>query len=235
MSSRILAIIPARGGSKRLPHKNIMEFRGRPMICWTIDAARKSGIFDEIFISTDCSRTAEIGKDCGAAVPFLRDPTDADDMTPVWTATTNALHQFEQYRKRSYDVVVQLMANCPLRNSQDIRNAYDYYMERRLSFLISVFKYGWMNPWWALTVSAPSGEPTFLFPKARKRSQDLPELYCPSGAIWIADAAQLKRQKTFYGEGWRVFPLKWQQAFDIDDMDDYQMALALANQLFPDS
>jgi CMP-N-acetylneuraminic acid synthetase len=231
MQPRIAAIIPARGGSKRLPGKNIMEFNGRPMLAWTVEAARASGLFEVVHVSTDCEQIAETAIKNGAMVPFLRDPADADDMTPVWTATINALIRLEAYCGHDFDVVVQLMPNCPLRNAQNIRQTYVHFQENKLSFLISVFKYGWMNPWWAIQLSADTGEPIFLFPQARKRSQDLPRLYCPSGAIWIADTVALKQQRTFYGVGWRTYPLDWRNAIDIDDMDDYRMALAIASQL----
>jgi N-acylneuraminate cytidylyltransferase len=210
-----------------------MEFNGRPMLAWTVDAARSSGLFDIVHVSTDDERIAQTAIQNGAEVPFLRDAADADDMTPVWTATLNALIRLEAYCGHDFDAVVQLMPNCPLRNAQDIKDAYIHFQENELKFLITVFKYGWMNPWWAMRLAPETDEPIFLFPEARKRSQDLPKLFCPSGAIWIADAVTLKQQKTFYGEGWRTYALDWRHAFDIDDLDDYQMALAIARQLDP--
>ena len=87
-----------------------------------------------------------------------------------------------------------------------------------------------MNPWWAMTVDSDSMQPTLMFPQAfKKRSQDLANLYCPTGATWIAEAKELKRQKTFYGEGYTVFPMDWRHAVDIDDMDDVRMAESVAN------
>ena len=226
----MIAIIPARGGSRRLPRKNIADFMGKPMIAWTIDAARDSGLFSQIIVATDCEPIAAVSRACGAQVPFLRGPDDSDDHTPVWVATINALNRLEAQQAERHDVVVQLMANCPLRTAADIRNAHDAFVETGTDFLISVFRYGWINPWWALKVEADTGRPRFLFPEARKRSQDLPPLYCPSGAIWMADAAALKNQKTFYGTEWRVFPMDWRHAVDIDDPADLQMALAIARQ-----
>lgn len=221
-----VAIIPARSGSKRLVGKNIMDFLGKPMICWSIIAAKKSGIFDTILVSTDSEEIAKVAIDYGAIVPFLRDAADADDYTPVSTATTNALIKLEDYQNVRYDKVVQLMPTCPLRNENDILNAYKVFITTASSFQISVFKFGWMNPWWAMTID--SMRPTPIFPQALKeRSQDLEPLYCPTGAIWIADAQELKKQKTFYGKDYTVFPMDWQNAIDIDDKDDLRMATAL--------
>jgi len=228
MQKNIVAIIPARSGSKRIPKKNILNFLGKPMLCWSVSAAQESRIFDEIMVSTDSEEIAKVAKDCGAAVPFLRDKSDADDFTPVWTATVNALIQLERHRDIEFDIAIQLMPNCPLRTGSDIQRAYEAFLNRGSPFQISVFKYGWMNPWWAMTVEPDSMRPTYLFPQAKKRSQDLAPLYCPTGAVWIADARELKRQRTFYGEEFTVFPMDWRHAIDIDDMDDFQMAVAVA-------
>jgi len=218
--SEVLAVIPARYGSKRLPGKNIKQLAGKPMIAWTILAAQQTGIFSDIVVSTDSEKIAEISQQYGGTVPFLRDAADADDYTPVSIVTVNTLERMGN----KYDTVIQLMANCPCRIAQDIKNAYDNFLSSGSEFQISVFKFGWMNPWWAMKVNA-GGEHEPLFPKAyKKRSQDLAELYCPSGAIWIANAAALKREKTFYGNGYKVFALSWQSAVDIDDAEDFSLA-----------
>ena len=155
MSSNV-CIIPARGGSKRIPKKNIIDFFEKPMISWTIEAALKSRLFSEIKI--------KLGLE--------------------------------------YDNVVQLMANCPLRGTQDIRNSFNNFLSKKLEFQISSFKFGWMNPWWSVKISE-TGKPIPIFPESLKtRSQDLPDLYCPTGAIWIAKVPALLRANTFYGPGY---------------------------------
>jgi|CXWL01.1.fsa_nt_gi N-acylneuraminate cytidylyltransferase len=225
--NNVVAIIPARGGSKRLPGKNILPLAGKPMIAWTIEAALKSGIFSDILVSTDSRKIADISRRCGASVPFLRDTRLADDHTPVSLATVQALKQIEEHTGKNYNTVVQLMPNCPYRKASDIRNAYKQFLKTRANFQISVFKFGWMNPWWAMRLIGGK-KPSPLFPAAyKKRSQDLEALYCPTGAIWIADCMALKKEKTFYGKGFRVFPLDWQSAVDIDDREDLHMAQAV--------
>ena len=220
-----IAIILARGGSKRLPRKNIHDFHGKPLLAWSVEAALQSGQFDRVLVSTDDPEIADIARSFGAAVPFLRDSA-ADDMTPSSEATLAALGQAEQHWDERFDVVSQLMANCPLRDATDITRATRNFFERDADSQISCFRFGWMNPWWAATLNE-QGRPDFLFPKARiARSQDLPPLYCPSGALWIARAPALKLAKTFYVPGHVFHELNWISAMDIDDGEDMAMAKA---------
>lgn len=218
-----IAIIPARGGSKRIKHKNIVDFCGVPMIARTIQAAQAAHHFDRILVSTDSEEIARVAREYGAEVPFLREEKK-DDFTPVSEATIYALRQAEAYFGESYAYVVQLMANCPLRSAADIEDAWQAFMEKGRMFQISCFAYGWMNPWWAVKLDADE-TPTRLFPEAAmQRSQDLGALYCPTGAIWMARADVLKEAGTFYGPGYRMHPMPWQSAFDIDNYEDLEMA-----------
>lgn len=218
-----IAIIPARGGSKRIPGKNILDFNGRPMIAWTIDAALKSGIFDKVLVSTDSEEIAVASRDLGASVPFLRQGS-ADDISASSEATLTSLIQAEKYWSISFDTVTQLMPNCPLRTVLDINNAFDNFCQNDTNFQISAFRFGWMNPWWAIRIDK-SGAPKPLFEKALEtRSQDLDTLYCPTGAIWIANKKSFLSAKTFYGHGYKLFELPWLSAVDIDDYDDLKMA-----------
>ena len=224
--ARRIAIIPARGGSKRIPHKNIIDFFGQPMISKTIQAAKESGCFDRVLVSTDDPAIAEVSRSHGAEVPFLR-LDKADDFSPVSEATLSALDQAEAYWCESYETVVQLMANCPLREAEDILKAVSAFNGRSARFQISSFKFGWMNPWWSVKLN-DDGIPERLFPDAlSRRSQDLETLYCPTGAIWIADSVALKREGTFYGEGHVFENMPWTSALDIDDYQDLEMAKAV--------
>ena len=115
---KVIAIIPARSGSKRIPKKNIIDFMGKPMIAWTIEAARESKIFYDVLVSTDSEEIANLSRRFGASAPFLRDAKDADDITPVSEATINALINMENKSNVKYDMVVQLMPNCPCRTKK---------------------------------------------------------------------------------------------------------------------
>ncbi len=226
LKKKTIAVIPARGGSKRIPKKNTIDFFGKPLIAWTIEAAQKSGIFDRILVSTDDPQAAAIAKGCGLDVPFLREGA-TDDVTPISVATLVALGQVEKNLNETYETVVQLMANCPLRGSEEIVSSYENFKKSGSDFQVSCFPFGWMNPWWASHL--PDGKhPSPLFPDALKqRSQDLPPLYCPTGAIWIANTGALKKAGTFYGPGHIFFPMDWKAAVDIDDEDDLEMAKAV--------
>lgn len=232
---RVIAIIPARSGSKRIPNKNIVNFMGKPMIAWTIEAALKSGIFSDVLVSTDGEDIAEVSRSLGVEVPFLRNPKDADDHTPASVATINSFIQMEMYKPVKYDIIVQLMPNCPCRTADDIIASYETFMNSGANFQISVFQFGFMNPWWAMELEGEPMRPKPLFPDAlKKRSQDLNKLYCPTGAIWIADAEQLKTQKTFYGEKYSICLMDWTHAVDIDNYEDFkiaQLAFALKNKV----
>ena len=223
-----IAIIPARGGSKRIPKKNIIDFGGKPMIAWTIEAAIKSKIFSKVLVSTDCEEVAKIAKEYGADVPFLRS-NFSDDITPVSEATCHALKQAEDYWKTQFNSVTQLMANCPLRSSQDIVNAMKVFKNKKRDYQISCFKFGWMNPWWSFKFNEDMSH-KFMFPDAQfQRSQDLDSLYCATGSIWIANCAKLKISNSFYGSGYKFEEINWISAVDIDDYEDLSFAKTLQN------
>lgn len=221
-----IAIIPARGGSKRIPFKNIIDFSGKPMIAWTIEAALLSKVFDKVIVSTNCPEIATISKEYGAEVPFLRN-NDFDDLTPVSVATLNYALELQKYWDDKIVNVTQLMANCPLRNCYDIVSFVNIFEEKRPNFMLSSFKLGWMNPWWAFKLDS-NGDHNFLFPDAiKKRSQDLDALFCPSGSIWIAKLSELEKERSFYGQGQIFSEIPWKSAVDIDDYKDLEFALGL--------
>jgi CMP-N-acetylneuraminic acid synthetase len=221
-----VAVIPARGGSKRLPHKNIMEFGGRAMLAWTVDAARGAGIFDRVIVSTEDAEIARVATEAGAEVPFLRQGLH-DDFTPVSEVTVSVIRQIRQVLGEDYETVVQLMANCPLRDAADIRAASAAFEGSGAPFQISCARFGWLNPWWAFKCDA-EGRGEWIHPDVtRSRSQDLPPLFGPTGAIWIARVTALESAGTFYGPGHRFEPLDWAHAIDIDDADDLRLARAL--------
>jgi len=199
---------------------------GKPMIAFTIEAAQEAEIFDRIIVSTDSAEIAKVAIEYGASVPFLRTQAH-DDYSPVSEATCVALEQCTTELGENYDLVTQLMANTPLRTAKDIQQAFYHFRTSKAPAQISCFALGWMNPWWAVTIN-DEGVPTYLFPNAiTRRSQDLPKLYCPTGAIWIARTDMLLAARSFYCTGHIFFPMSWRSAIDIDDEEDLSMAQML--------
>ena len=199
---------------------------GKPIIAWTIEAAQKCNLFDRIIVSTDCSNIAKVAKNYTLDVPFLRNDK-SDDMSTVTEATLVAIQQAEAYYNEKYDVVVQLMANAPLRDEKDIQVHFKKFVESKKMFQISSFKFGWMNPWWAFKINKNGSHEWMLKEGIGKRSQDLEELFCPTGAIWIAKVEALKKAGTFYGPDYKFCELNWNHAVDIDNFEDLEFAKAV--------
>jgi len=223
---RIVAVIPARGGSKRIPKKNIYPFMGKPLMSWTIEAAIESEVFTDIYVSTDSPEIAAVAEQYGAKCIMRRKGND--DQTIVSMATIYTLQQIEEEEEEEYDIVCQLMANCPLRDSDDIRHAMTHFIHSGADYQLSCYSYDYANPWWAMKIPDKyRGEE--LYPQALKtRSQDLEKLYCPTGAIWIAKVQRLYDAGTFYGPDYIVVPMNQSaHAVDIDEMEDLTFAKAL--------
>lgn len=226
MATSLIAIIPARGGSKRIPRKNVKPFAGKPIIGYTIAAARDSGLFERVVISTDDAEIAEVARQNGAEVPFLRDAELADDITPVSAVTSDALWRIDPNGDK-FEIVAQLMPNCPLRTSRDVIDSYKQFEGTASQSQISVVRYGWQNPWWAMQQNGRHELQPLFKEQMSQRSQDLPELFCPTGAIWWARTDVLRRSRTFHIEGRTGWEIPWQRGIDIDSPDDWKMAEVL--------
>jgi N-acylneuraminate cytidylyltransferase len=228
-TKRTIAIIPARGGSERIPKKNIREFRGRPLIAYTIDAALGSAVFDRVVVSTDDEAIAAVAEEHGAEVPFRRPETLADNHTPVSEATAHALASVDPEGGR-YDHVAQLMANCPLRTGSDIQDSYKQFQDSGADAQLSVFEFGWQNPWWALKMNDDGKlKPLFeIMFEEGVRSQDQPSLYCVTGAVWWAKSTVLRTHQTFHIAGRKGWTIPRHRAVDIDTEEDWHLAEVLA-------
>ena len=216
-----ICVIPARGGSKRIPKKNIIDFFGKPLIAWTIESAIRSNLFDDIIVSTDSDEIGNISKKFGAK--FFKRIVYTDDITPVSEATINTVKNLNY---SNHDIVYQLMANCPLRTEHDILSASNYFESlENFDSLISCFKFGCMNPWWAMKKNGDKFSPIFDISR-NIRSQDLDELFCPTGAIWISRLDSLYKRNSYYTGNHTYFNIPMMSAMDIDDFDDLNMAKA---------
>ena len=226
MSAGLLAVIPARAGSKRIPAKNVRPLAGQPLIVYSIAAARDSGLFSEVVVSTDSEAIAAIARDAGAQVPFLRAADLSDDHTPVSAATCDALRRLDPDGTR-YDAVAQLMANCPLRTADDVRASYAAFQASGADVQLSVCRYGWLNPWWAMRLGDDGALEPIMGERLAERSQDQPELVCPSGAVWWARSPTLVAEGTFHTDRRTGWLLPWERALDIDTEEDWRVAETL--------
>lgn len=229
-----LAVIPARGGSKRLPGKNIRPLQGRPAIAYSIDAAVQSGLFARVVVSTDSETIAEIALRYGADVPFLRAAEIADDQAPVSLATVDALERLDA-AGGTFSRVAQLMPNCPLRDAADVRASFQQFAETGARAQLSVARYGWQPPWWAMRRAEDFALVPLFAQAVSARSQDLPVVFCPTGAIWWARADVLRAARTFHVEGrtgWEIAPA---HGIDIDTEEDWQLAEAFLRRQPPSS
>lgn len=224
-----IAVIPARSGSKRVPDKNIRLMCGKPIISYTIKAALQSKIISSVIVSTDSEEIAEISLDYGAEVPFLRSKVLSDDYTPVSLVTLDVIEQL-RLKGKEYKNVVQLLPNCPMRDSTDILNSYSHFVQSKAESQISVTRYGWLNPWWAMTRDMNNVLSPIFPEQMKKRSQDLPDLFCPTGAVWWIQADILRREKTFHCKNRTGWEISWDHAVDIDTEEDWRMAEILMRQ-----
>ena len=226
MNQAIVAVIPARGGSKRLPRKNIRPLLGMPILGYTIAAARDCGLFAEVIVSTDSEEIAQLARELGADVPFLRDPQLSDDFTPASLVTVDALQRIDPDGTR-YQYAAQLMPNCPLRTASDVLDSFHQFEATHAESQISVTRFGWQNPWWAMLRDVDCRLKPLFGERSMARSQDLPELFCPTGAIWWATCECLRRNRTYHTPDKTGWTIPWPRGLDIDTAEDWAMAEAL--------
>lgn len=177
-----LAIIPARGGSKRIPHKNIKEFHGKPIIAYSIEAALRSGLFNEVMVSTDDQEIAAIAKQYGASVPFMRSAETAND----FATTADVLKEvLSEYNKRGvvFDNLCCIYATAPLIASQDIIEAYNRLSQVDYACVYPVVQFSY--PIWRCLDVAEDGSMKRHWPEyENSRSQDLPKEYHDTGTFY---------------------------------------------------
>ena len=227
---QLLAIVPARGGSKRLPGKNIMDLAGKPLIAWTIEAALNSQYIDRVIVSTDDEEIASIGKRCGADVPFLRPQNLAVDDASSIDTVINVLEEIESIDKY-YEYVVLLQPTSPLRTSKHIDNAVEL-MQRSESYSIISMCEAEHPPQWSGTLSDDHNLCEFLdYSIINRRSQELDKYYRVNGAIYLCDSDKIMQEKTFFTSGkCKAFIMEQEMSVDIDTKMDFDIAGFLIRQ-----
>ena len=222
MKLKILALIPARGGSKGLPRKNIKPLLGKPLIAWTIEQAKNSKYIDKVVVSTDDKEIAEISKEFGAEVPFLRPKELARDDSPTIDAIMHAINWFEE-KGEFFDILVLLEPTSPLRKRNDIDNALELLINsiETADSIVSVGEVHLENPYIMKKIENGYVKPFIEIDKDFYQRQQLPKVYFPYGVIYASKIETLKKYKTFYQE--RTIPYfieRWQN-YEIDDIYDF--------------
>lgn len=224
-----LAIIPARGGSKRIPEKNIVDFLGAPLMSYSIRAAEASGLFDAVHVSTDSERIAGVAAALGHPVDFMRPPELADDHTPLLPVLQWTLDEYAR-RGRVFESVCLLMPTAPLIESEDLIRGEDVFRQRggdRTVIAVSRFN---VPVEWAYHLEN-DGTLTACQPgMANVRSQDLRPAYYDSGTFLFIPAAEVKAARIDDTQ-MVAFPIPRYKAVDIDDMEDLHLAEMIARGL----
>lgn len=231
-NKKILALIPARGGSKGLPKKNIRLLLGKPLIAWTIEQALASKYLDKIVVSTDDEQIAGISRKYGAEVPFMRPEELARDNSPTIDAILDALNRLEKSGQR-FDFIVLLEPTSPLRETNDIDKCVELLLNNKSAkSIVSVAPLESAHPEFNVIIDKNTG----FIKKANGsadfkilRRQDLSNIYFFEGTIYISETENLKITKTFYHESTLAYVVPRWKSSEIDELQDFICVEALLN------
>lgn len=221
-----LAIIPARSGSKGLKDKNIKLLNGKPLLAYSIEAAKNSGIFEEIYVSTDSKLYADIAIEYGASVPFLRSEKNATDTASSWDVVMEALSQYEE-KGRAFDTVTLLQPTTPLRTADNIKEAYEVLQRNNTYSVVSVCEVE-HSPLWCNTLPQDGSMENFI----RKDISILPRqkldtYYRINGAVYMVRVPYFKTCKTIYDKNCTAYIMDKEKSIDIDDEFDFKLVTAI--------
>lgn len=219
----MLAVIPARGGSKGVPKKNIKELEGKPLIAYTIEAAIDSGIFEKVIVSTDSREIADVAAFYGAEIPFFRPEEISGDMTSSDDVILHALSYFHQ-QGVEYSEVCKLQPTSPLRNASHLQEAYQMFQERQADFLVSVCECE-HSPLWAGTIGEDLSLDDFIAEEVKRACrQDLPIYYRLNGAVYMGKVKPFIKNRSFLGKHCVAYIMNQESSIDIDNQMDLEMA-----------
>lgn len=216
-----VAVIPARGGSKRIPDKNIRTFAGKPIIAYSIMAARESGCFDRVVVSTDSDEIAEVALKYGAEIPFLRPSEISDDHTPTIPVIRHAITALQRLGERP-EIVACVYATAPFLRGDDLRNAYNRLL-KCASFVFGVTEYRFPIQR-ALRRSAEGNVSMFTPDHFATRSQDLEPAWHDAGQFYLARAETWLTEEVIFQSSSIGLALSPKRVQDIDTLADWEQA-----------
>jgi N-acylneuraminate cytidylyltransferase len=219
---KALCIIPARGGSKRIPRKNIRPFRGRPIIAYPIEAALESGCFDEVVVSTDDGEIADVARAHGASVPFLRSTKNASDRVGTAAVFEEVIHEFRKCG-RNFESICGLYATAVLTTAEQLRRGQEMLRaDPTLTGVIPVLRFSYPVQ---RALVFRDGQVPMLHPEHYdSRSQDLEPVYHDAGQWYWLNVEKFLATRRLIGAGFAGLPLSEMEAQDIDQEDDWALA-----------
>lgn len=219
----ILALIPARGGSKGVPRKNIKLLLDKPLIAYTIEAALQVGFVDKVIVSTDDLEIAQISREYGAEVPFLRPYELATDEAKSIDVILHAMDWMEK-EHGAFNLILLLQPTSPFRNREDIKAALDIFFKKNAKAVVSVCE-AEHSPLWMNTLNDDLNMKDFIRKDIlNKNRQELGKYYRINGAIYIAEWDYLKQNKTFFGDKTYAYIMPKERSIDIDTEMDFKFA-----------
>lgn len=214
-----LCIIPARGGSKRIPHKNIKEFNGKPIISYVIETVKKTNLFDEIMVSTDSPSIAEIAQGNGARVPFLRTSENANDFATLSDVLLEVLEEYKNQGKE-FESICCILPTAALITSDIIAEAYSK-LNNEVSTVLPVLKFSYPIQ------RALKNQEGWLVMNQQEhlntRSQDLEEFFHDSGQFYWLTTSDFLKEKKIFTDKTKFIELEEYQAQDVDTPEDWKM------------
>lgn len=226
-SPKILGLIPARGGSKGIPRKNLKQLNGAPLICHSISSGLKSSLLHTVAVSTDSEEIARISRESGAEVPFIRPTALASDSSPTIDTVVHALEYYAS-KGQSFDAICLLQPTAPLRNTGETNDAIRKFIDTGADSLVSVRQIPHnYNPHWAFVeegseyLKIATGETTII-----PRRQDLPTTYFRDGSIYITKSQVITEQRSLYGKTIAYYENIITPDINIDTPEDWQRAEA---------
>lgn len=221
MNNKCIAIIPARGGSKRIPHKNIKPFLGKPIIQYSIEAAFESNLFDEVMVSTDDNEIADISKKLGAKVPFIRNETTANDHAGLADVIEEVLTNYKKEGK-NFDIFCCMLATAPFITIEKLKEGFDYLNNKNFFSVFSILPYSYPIQ---RALKIENEKVSMINPENyNKRSQDLITTYHDCGQFyWMKTDKFLEEKKLFTNNSGAII-FSEMESHDIDTEEDWDIA-----------
>lgn len=214
----VLGLIPARGGSKSIPRKNIKDIAGKPLIAWTIESALGSGLLAAVVVSTDDLEIGEVARRHGAEMPFLRPAELAQDDTPGVDPVLHALEVLP-----GFDAVLLMQPTSPLRTTEDINGCIRFAEGIGAGCVVSVTEAS-QHPNWMYRLDAERRLQSLIAEKHVTRRQDLPAVYAANGALYFARKEWLQRQRAFITADTFGYVMPVERSIDLDSPFDWKLA-----------